>query len=227
MSRHSNHIGIGLKKMTKKERVSKVIELLKELYPQALCSLNASNPFELLVAVRLSAQCTDARVNIVTPALFEKYKTLDDYCNADVKDIEKLIHSCGFYKSKAVSIIDMAKGVRDRFGGVVPDNIEDLITLNGVGRKTANLIVGDVYGKESIVVDTHMIRISNRIGLVNNKDPKKIELELKKIVPKDEGSDFCHRIVLFGRDVCSARKPLCEECILSSVCKKVGVKNAK
>lgn len=213
--------------MTKKERVLKVIELLKELYPEAICSLNASNPFELLVAVRLSAQCTDARVNLVTPALFEKYKTLDDYCNADVNDIEKLIHSCGFYKSKAISIIDMAKGVRDRFGGVVPDNIEDLITLNGVGRKTANLIVGDIYGKESIVVDTHMIRISNRIGLVNDKDPKKIEFELKKIVPADEGSDFCHRIVLFGRDVCSARKPLCEECILSNVCKKVGVKNAK
>lgn len=213
--------------MTKKERVLIVIEKLKELYPEAICSLTASNPFELLVAVRLSAQCTDARVNLVTPALFEKYKTLDDYCNADVKDIEKLIHSCGFYKSKAVSIIDMAKGVRDRFDGVVPDNIDDLITLNGVGRKTANLIVGDIYGKESIVVDTHMIRISNRLGLVADKDPKKIEFALKKIVPSDEGSDFCHRIVLFGRDVCSARKPLCNECQLSDVCKKVGVKLEK
>ncbi len=213
--------------MTEKERVIKVIELLKELYPEAVCSLNASNPFELLVAVRLSAQCTDARVNLVTPALFEKYKTLDDYCNADVSDIERLIHSCGFYKSKAASIIDMAKGVRDRFGGVVPDNIDDLITLNGVGRKTANLIVGDIYGKESIVVDTHMIRISNRLGLVNFNDPKKIEFALKKIVPANEGSDFCHRIVLFGRDVCSARKPKCGECRLSEVCKRVGVNNAK
>lgn len=213
--------------MTKKERVLKVIEALKIKYPDALCSLTASNPFELLVAVRLSAQCTDARVNLVTPALFEKYKTLDDYCNADVKDIEGLIHSCGFYKSKATSIIDMAKGVRDRFGGVVPDNIEDLITLNGVGRKTANLIVGDIYGKESIVVDTHMIRISNRIGLVADKDPKRIEFALKKIVPPEEGSDFCHRIVLFGRDVCSARKPLCDECPIADVCKKVGVKSAK
>lgn len=213
--------------MTKKERVLKVIEALKIKYPDALCSLTASNPFELLVAVRLSAQCTDARVNLVTPALFEKYKTLDDYCNADVKDIEGLIHSCGFYKSKAASIIDMAKGVRDRFGGVVPDNIEDLITLNGVGRKTANLIVGDIYGKESIVVDTHMIRISNRIGLVADKDPKRIEFALKKIVPPEEGSDFCHRIVLFGRDVCSARKPLCDECPIADVCKKVGVKSAK
>lgn len=210
--------------MTKKERALKVIEALKIEYPEAICSLNASNPFELLVAVRLSAQCTDARVNLVTPALFDKYKTLDDYCNADVGDIEKLIHSCGFYKSKAQSIKDMAIGVRDRFGGVVPDNIDDLITLNGVGRKTANLIVGDIYGKESIVVDTHMIRISNRIGLVSEKDPKKIEFALKKIIPASEGSDFCHRIVLFGRDICSARKPLCDSCPINDVCKRVGVK---
>ncbi len=210
--------------MTKKQRAMLAVETLKQLYPEAICSLNASNPFELLVAVRLSAQCTDARVNLVTPALFEKYKTLDDYCNADVKDIEKLIHSCGFYKSKAESIIDMAQGIRDRFGGVVPDNIDDLITLNGVGRKTANLIVGDVYGKESIVVDTHMIRISNRLGLVAEKDPKKIEFALKKIIPSDEGSDFCHRIVLFGRDVCSARKPMCVNCLMAEFCKKVGIK---
>lgn len=210
--------------MTKKQRAMLAVETLKQLYPEAICSLNASNPFELLVAVRLSAQCTDARVNLVTPALFEKYKTLDDYCNADVKDIEKLIHSCGFYKSKAESIIGMAQGIRDRFGGVVPDNIDDLITLNGVGRKTANLIVGDVYGKESIVVDTHMIRISNRLGLVAEKDPKKIEFALKKIIPPDEGSDFCHRIVLFGRDVCSARKPMCETCPMAEFCKKVGIK---
>lgn len=210
--------------MTKKERALKAIEILKELYPDALCSLTASNPFELLVAVRLSAQCTDARVNLVTPALFEKYKTLDDYCNADIKDVEQLIHSCGFYKSKAESIIGMAQMVRDKFDGRVPDTIDDLITLPGVGRKSANLIVGDVYGKESIVVDTHMIRISNRIGLVTEKDPKKIEFALKKIVPADEGSDFCHRIVLFGRDTCSARKPLCDECKMADICKRVGVK---
>lgn len=210
--------------MTRKERVLKAIDVLKERYPDALCSLTASNPFELLVAVRLSAQCTDARVNMVTPALFERYKTLDDYCNADIKDIENIIRSCGFYRSKAESIIGMAQMVRDKFGGVVPDNIEDLITLPGVGRKTANLIVGDVYGKESIVVDTHMIRISNRIGLVNVKDPEKIEYALKKVVPANEGSDFCHRIVLFGRDVCSARKPLCDECPMSDFCKRVGVK---
>ncbi len=210
--------------MTKKERALKAIELLKELYPEAICSLNAGNPFELLVAVRLSAQCTDARVNLVTPALFEKYKTLDDYCNADQGDIENIIHSCGFYKSKAQSIVAMANMIRDDFGGVVPDNIEDLIKLPGVGRKTANLIVGDVYGKESIVVDTHMIRISNRLGLVDTKDPKKIEFALKKIVPADEGADFCHRIVLFGRDTCSARKPKCGECSLYEICKRTGVK---
>ena len=174
--------------------------------------------------MRLSAQCTDARVNLVTPALFEKYKTLDDYCSADVKDIEKIIYSCGFYKSKAESIIDMAKGVRERFGGIVPDNIDDLITLKGVGRKTANLIVGDIYHKQAIVVDTHMIRIANRIGLVCEKDPKKIEFALKKLIPAEESSDFCHRIVLFGRDICPAKKPKCDGCPMEFNCKKIGVK---
>lgn len=210
--------------MTKKERALNAIEVLKGIYPEAICSLDASNPFELLVAVRLSAQCTDARVNLVTPALFKKYKTLDDYANADIKDVEEIVKPCGFYKNKASSIIGMAKAVRDDFGGVVPDNIDDLVTLPGVGRKTANLIVGDVYGKESIVVDTHMIRISNRIGLVNVKEPVKIEMALKKIIPSNEGSDFCHRIVLFGRDICSARKPKCDECPMEFNCKKVGIK---
>lgn len=210
--------------MTKKERALEAVEILKAVYPEAICSLTASNPFELLVAVRLSAQCTDARVNLVTPALFEKYKTLDDYANADLKDVEEIIKSCGFYKNKASSIIGMAKMVRDDFGGVVPDTIEELITLPGVGRKTANLIVGDVYGKESIVVDTHMIRISNRIGLVNVKDPVKIEMALKKVIPADEGSAFCHRIVLFGRDVCTARKPKCNGCPMEKICKKTGIK---
>lgn len=210
--------------MTKKERALKAIEALKELYPEAICSLNASNPFELLVATRLSAQCTDARVNLVTPALFERYKTVEDYAAADVKDIEKYIHSCGFYKSKAESIVGMAQKILSDFGGEVPDNIEDLTTLPGVGRKTANLIVGDVYGKAAIVVDTHCIRITNRLGLVKEKDPKKIELALKKIIPAEEGSDFCHRIVLFGRDVCSARKPKCDDCSLFDFCKREGVK---
>lgn len=210
--------------MTKKERAARAVEILKEIYPEAVCSLTASNPFELLVAVRLSAQCTDARVNLVTPALFERYKTLEDYATADVKEVENYIRSCGFYKNKAESIIGMAQKILSDFGGEVPDNIDDLITLPGVGRKTANLIVGDVYGKEAIVVDTHCIRITNRIGLVAEKDPAKIEFALKKIIPAEEGSDFCHRIVLFGRDVCSARKPLCDACKMAEICKKVGVK---
>jgi endonuclease-3 len=210
--------------VTKKERALNAVEILKKEYPEAICSLNASNPFELLVAVRLSAQCTDARVNQVTPALFEKYKTLDDYANADLSDVEQLVKSCGFYKNKASSIIGMAQMIISDFGGVVPDNIDDLIKLPGVGRKTANLIVGDVYGKESSVVDTHMIRISNRIGLVAVKEPVKIEMALKKIIPSDEGSDFCHRIVLFGRDICTARKPKCDSCPMNNNCKKIGVK---
>lgn len=207
--------------MTKKERAKLLVEGLKKEYPDAVCSLVAGNPFELLVATRLSAQCTDARVNLVTPALFNKYRTLDDYVNADVKDIENIIHSCGFYHGKARDIIEMARGVRDRFGGVVPDNIEDLTTLSGVGRKTANLIVGDVYGKPAVVADTHLIRLTNRMGLVDTKDPKKVEMELKKILPPEESNDFCHRAVLHGRAVCTARKAHCENCAVNDVCKKI------
>ena len=207
--------------MTKKERAKILVDELKNEYPDAICSLTADNPFELLVATRLSAQCTDARVNLVTPALFSKYKTLDDYVNADVKDIEEIIHSCGFYHGKARDIIEMAKGVRDRFGGIVPDNIEELTSLQGVGRKTANLIVGDVYKKPAVVADTHLIRLTNRMGLVNTKDPKKVEMELKKILPPEESNDFCHRCVLHGRAVCTARKANCENCCLNDVCKKI------
>ena len=210
--------------MTKKQRAKLLVEGLKIEYPEAICSLTAENPFELLVATRLSAQCTDARVNMVTPALFSKYRTLDDYVNADVKDIEDIIHSCGFYHGKARDIIEMARGVRDRFQGVVPDNIEDLTSLQGVGRKTANLIVGDVYKKPAVVADTHLIRLTNRMGLVETKDPKKVEMELKKILPPDESNDFCHRCVLHGRAVCTARKAYCEKCSLSDVCKKIITK---
>lgn len=207
--------------MTKKQRALLLVDGLKREYPEAICSLVADNPFELLVATRLSAQCTDARVNLVTPALFDKYKTLDDYAEADVKDIENIIHSCGFYHGKARDIIEMARGVRDRFGGVVPDNIEDLTSLQGVGRKTANLIVGDVYKKPAVVADTHLIRLTNRMGLVSTKDPKKVEMDLKKILPPEESNDFCHRAVLHGRAVCTARKPKCENCSLNDVCKKI------
>ena len=207
--------------MTKKQRAKLLVEGLKKEYPDAICSLTADNPFELLVATRLSAQCTDARVNLVTPALFSKYRTLDDYVNADVKDIEDIIHSCGFYHGKARDIIEMARGVRDRFNGIVPDNIEDLTSLQGVGRKTANLIVGDVYKKPAVVADTHLIRLTNRMGLVETKDPKKVELELKKILPPEESNDFCHRAVLHGRAVCTARKADCENCAVNDVCKKI------
>ena len=207
--------------MTKKERAKLLVEGLKKEYPDAICSLVADNPFELLVATRLSAQCTDARVNLVTPELFKKYRTLDDYVNADVKDIENIIHSCGFYHGKARDIIEMARGVRDRFNGVVPDNIDDLTSLSGVGRKTANLIVGDVYKKPAVVADTHLIRLTNRMGLVNTKDPKKVEMELKKILPPEESNDFCHRCVLHGRAVCTARKANCENCCLNELCKKI------
>lgn len=209
--------------MTKKQRACAVNEILKKQYPDALCALQSNDAFQLLVATRLSAQCTDARVNMVTPALFERYKTLDDFSSADVKEVEKYIHSCGFYHTKAQNIIDAAKTVKDKFGGVVPDNIEDLVTIPGVGRKTANLIVGDVYHKPAVVVDTHMIRISNRIGLVSVKDPQKIEMQLKALLPPEDSSDFCHRIVLHGRAVCTARSPKCSDCCINSLCLKKSV----
>lgn len=205
--------------MKKQETALKAMEKLKELYPDALCSLNAEDPFQLLVATRLSAQCTDARVNLVTPALFRKYPTLKDFSEAEVSDIEAIIHSCGFFRQKAKDIVGMAKDVLTKYGGVVPDTIEELTTLPGVGRKTANLIVGDVYGKPAVVADTHLIRISNRLGLVDTKDPLKVELALKKLLPPEESNNFCHRAVLHGRALCDARRPLCTECPLSDFCK--------
>lgn len=205
--------------MTKKERALLAVEALKKEYPEAICSLNASNDFELLVATRLSAQCTDARVNIITPALFQKYKTLEDYANAKVEDVEELVRSCGFFRTKARDIIGMAREILDRFDGKVPDNLEDLTSLPGVGRKTANLICGDVYGKPAVVADTHLIRISNLLGLVNTKNPLKVELELKKILPPEESNDFCHRCVLHGRAVCVARRPDCQKCCMREFCK--------
>lgn len=209
--------------MTKKQRALFCVEALEKEYPEAICSLTASNPLELLIATRLSAQCTDARVNLVTPALFSKYPTLDDYCNAEIEDIENIIHSCGFYRAKAKDIKGIALMIRDEFGGKVPDSIEELTRLPGVGRKTANLIVGDVYGKPAVVADTHLIRITNLLGLVATKDPKKVELELKKILPPDKSNDFCHRAVLHGRAVCVARRPKCEVCCMAEVCKGARV----
>lgn len=205
--------------MTKKERALLAVEALKKEYPEAICSLDTGNEFELLIATRLSAQCTDARVNLVTPALFEKYKTLEDYANAEIEDIEALVRSCGFYRTKARDIIGMAQQIIERFDGKVPDNIEDLTSLPGVGRKTANLICGDVYGKPAVVADTHLIRISNLLGLVETKDPLKVEMQLKEILPAEESNDFCHRCVLHGRAVCIARRPDCKNCCMADFCK--------
>ena len=209
--------------MTKKERALKVCELLKIDYPDAVCQLNAETPFQLLVATRLSAQCTDARVNLVTPALFERYPTENELAEAEITDVENYIHSCGFYHGKARDLVGMAKAVRDIYGGVLPDSIEELTKLPGVGRKSANLIMGDVYKQPAVVADTHLIRITNLLGLVSTKDPKKVELELKKILPPEESNDFCHRIVLHGRAVCIARRPKCDVCNLKSVCKSYKV----
>ncbi len=210
--------------MNKKEKALLAVEALKKEYPEAVCSLTAKNEFELLVATRLSAQCTDARVNIVTPALFERYRTLEDYASADVEDVENYIRSCGFFHTKARDIIGMAQQILERFDGRVPDNIEDLTSLPGVGRKTANLICGDVYGKPAVVADTHLIRITNLLGLVKTKDPAKVETELKKILPPEESNDFCHRCVLHGRAVCIARRPRCENCCMADFCSSAQIK---
>lgn len=207
--------------MTKKQLTLKSVEALKEAYPEAICSLVYSDPLQLLIATRLSAQCTDARVNLVTPELFSKYKTLDDLANAEVEDVERIIRSCGFYHDKARDIVGIAKKIKSDFNGEVPSTIEDLTSLPGVGRKTANLIMGDVFhAPSSVITDTHLIRISNRIGLVDTKDPKKVEFELRKLLPPDESNDFCHRTVLHGRAVCTARKAHCDICTLKDFCKK-------
>ncbi|MDD3692360.1 MAG: endonuclease III [Oscillospiraceae bacterium] len=196
----------------KKQAAKKAIEALKKLYPNAKCSLSFKNPLQLLIATRLSAQCTDERVNRITPALFNRYPTLEDFADADVAEIEQYIHSCGLYKTKARDIVAAARMLRDKYDGKIPDTIEQLLKLPGVGRKTANLIIGDVYGKPAVVTDTHCIRISNRLGLCNTTNPVKVESELKKILPAHESNDFCHRLVLFGRDICRARSPRCTDC---------------
>ena len=206
-------------KLRKSDIADYAVDLLKKEYPDAICSLDAADPVQLIIATRLSAQCTDARVNLVTPKLFAKYPTLADYANAQLSDVEELVRPCGFYHTKAKDIIAMAQMLLSEYGGVVPDNIDDLVRLPGVGRKTANLICGDVYHKPAVVADTHLIRISNRLGLVNTKDPYKVEMELKKLLPPNESNDFCHRCVLHGRAVCNARKPKCESCCLAPYCK--------
>ncbi|MBQ5840421.1 MAG: endonuclease III [Clostridia bacterium] len=209
--------------MTKKQRAIAAVEGLKTAYPEAICSLTAENPLQLLIAVRLSAQCTDARVNLVTPALFARFPTLDSLADADPDEVGEYIRSCGLYKTKAKDIVAMCRMLRDEYSGNIPDTVEELTKLPGVGRKTANLVCGDVYGKPAVVADTHCIRITGRLGLTDGtKDPYKVEMQLRKVLPPDESNDFCHRLVLFGRDTCSARSPKCEECSLSAVCKNRG-----
>ncbi len=204
-----------------KKKVAEIIDILKRKYPDALCALQYEKDYELMIAVRLSAQCTDARVNLVTPALFEAYPTLEAMAEADIADVEKHIHSCGFYRQKAKDIVLACQMLLERYDGKVPGTMEELLKLPGVGRKTANLLMGDLYGiPGSIVCDTHCIRICGRLGLSQGKEPEKVERQLRKILPPEKSSDFCHRIVLFGRDICTARSPKCGECPLSMYCRE-------
>ena len=205
--------------MTKKQRADEIVRRLWAEYPVAECQLNYSAPHELLIATRLSAQCTDKRVNMVTPALFERYKSVDDFAAADVADVAEYVKSCGLYKTKAADIVNMCISLRDNFGGRVPDTMEELTSLSGVGRKTANLILGDIFGKPAVVADTHVIRITGLLGLCDSKDPYKVEIQLKKLLNPEISNDFCHRIVLHGRTVCVARSPKCDKCCLREVCK--------
>lgn len=202
------------------DKINAIVSTLKERYPDALCALQYRKDYELMIAVRLSAQCTDARVNLVTPALFERFPTLDSFADADVAEVETLVHSCGFYKHKARDIVLACQMLREKYDRKVPDSMEELLKLPGVGRKTANLLLGDIYGQPAVVCDTHCIRIANRLGLAAGKEPEKVETQLRAILPPEESSDFCHRIVLFGRDTCTARSPKCEQCPLRPYCKE-------
>ena len=205
--------------MKKTELVGEIISRLEQAYPDALCSLTYEKPHELMIAGRLSAQCTDARVNIVTKELFARYKSIEDFANADVDEIAEIVKPCGLYKTKAKSIVGMCRQIMQDFGGEIPDTIEQLTKLEGIGRKTANLVLGDVFHKPAVVCDTHCIRICGRLGLTKNKEPQKVETDLRKILPPEKSSDFCHALVLHGRAVCDARKPACEKCCVKHLCR--------
>ena len=210
--------------MTTEERAREAIDRLKRRYPDAVCSLVYTDPLQLLIATRLSAQCTDARVNQITPALFERYPTLEAFAQADEEEVGRLIYSCGFYRAKAHDIVGMCRILRDRYGGRIPDEIDEMVKLPGVGRKTANLVCGDIYGKPAVVADTHWIRIAGRLGLTDGtRDPLKVERQLRAVLPPEESNDFCHRLVMFGREVCPARSPHCGECPLADICPSCGV----
>lgn len=210
--------------MTKKQRAIEIIRLLKEEYPNTHCTLDYDEAWKLLVSVRLAAQCTDERVDQITPKLYEKFPTIEALAEADVEEIEAIVRPCGLGKSKAKDISGCMKILYEKYEGKVPADFDKLMELPGVGRKSANLIMGDVFGKPAIVTDTHCIRLVNRFGLVNNvKEPKKVEMELWKLIPPEEGNDFCHRLVDHGREICTARtKPYCDRCCLKEVCKSAG-----
>ena len=211
--------------MTKQEKALEVIERLQKEYPDAGCTLDYDDAWKLLVSVRLAAQCTDARVNVVVEDLYAKYPDINALAEAPVEEVEKIVRPCGLGKSKARDICTCMKILKEEYKGKVPDDFQALLKLPGVGRKSANLIMGDVFGKPAIVTDTHCIRLVNRIGLVENiKEPKKVEMELWKIIPPEEGSDFCHRLVYHGREICTARTtPHCERCCLADICEKNGI----
>ena len=205
--------------MTKKKIAELACMELEKIYPDVKCYLNFSKPYELMFAARLSAQCTDARVNVVTETLFKKYPTLEAFAGADLAELEQDVKPCGFYHTKAKSLKEMAEKLLADFGGEVPQTMEELLTLPGIGRKTANLMMGDVWGKPAIVTDTHCIRITGRLGLTENKEPAKVEKDLVKVIPPEISSHFCHQIVQFGRDICRARGPKCGECQLNYFCR--------
>ena len=209
--------------MTKKERALKAVEMLEKVYPDAVCSLTYEKPYELLISTRLSAQCTDARVNLVTPELFSKFPSLHALADAPIEEIEEIIKPCGLFHTKARDIKMLSRMLIDDFGGELPNTLEDLIKLPGIGRKTANLVMGDIFHQPAVVTDTHCIRICGRLGLTKEKEPFKVEMELKKILPPEKSNDFCHRLVHFGREFCKARGPQCTACPLRDICKNVEV----
>lgn len=219
-----NNLVINTMKNDKKFLAEEIVTRLEAFYTDAKCSLEYEKPYELLIAVRLSAQCTDARVNIVTKELFAAFPTLESFAEADIAEVERIVHPCGLFRTKARSIVELSQKLLRDFGGKVPDNMDDLLSLPGIGRKTANLILGDVYGQPAVVTDTHCIRICGRLGLSEGSDPAKVENQLREVLPMDRASDFCHRLVIFGREVCSARAPKCESCPLRDICGGIGVK---
>ena len=209
--------------MKSKAAVRRIVEALKKLYPDALCSLQYQKDYELLFAVRLSAQCTDARVNMVTPALYARFPTLEAFANAGYEEVGEVIKSCGFYNTKSKDLVECAKILLEKYGGRVPGTMEELTSLPGIGRKTANLILGDIYHQPAYVCDTHCIRITGRLGLTDgSKDPLSVEKQLRAVLPPEKSNDFCHRLVLHGRAVCTARKPLCDICCCAAYCKTLN-----